>query len=98
VQLSRSHPILIGWFSLGLYFSGALAAKDNEIASLRSHITEALALVPSSMYDTSMGSAGQYTTPKLGSPTMVNSQTYVPTQQEMMFPMMNRQLVIGSPR
>ena len=27
-----------------------LAAKDTEIAGLRSHITDALALVPSSMY------------------------------------------------
>ena len=32
------------------FISDMLAAKDTEIAGLRSHITDALALVPSSMY------------------------------------------------
>lgn len=54
-----------------------LKQKDDEIGSLRSHIAEALSLVPQSTYSDAPGDGQgltcQYTTPKLGSPTLRHS-------------------------
>ncbi|XP_067945917.1 macoilin-1-like isoform X2 [Watersipora subatra] len=84
-----------------------IGAKDIEIAGLRSHITEALALVPSSMYTDQSLVSGQYTTPKLGTPRAGGSpaQHYISqpqTQQQPIFqhgvPPQPNSVVPGSPR
>ncbi|KAF6021784.1 TMEM57 [Bugula neritina] len=65
--------------------SQLMGAKDMEIVRLRAHINDSLALVPSSMYTDHPVATGQYTTPKLGSPTITSGPDHVYILQDQVF-------------